>query len=112
MKVPQQTRLDTGPASTFIHAEGATVKYRKKPVVVEAIQFDPERWREAEAFGRGKVIAIGEWTADEPLPLCAHIRTLEGTMTALPGDWIIKGVTGKFHSCKPDIFDLTYEPVA
>lgn len=39
------------------------------------------------------------------------IPTLEGAMAALPGDWVIKGVAGEFYSCKPDIFELTYEPV-
>jgi len=39
------------------------------------------------------------------------IRTLEGTMNANPGDWIIQGVQGEFYPCKPDIFEATYEPV-
>ena len=40
-----------------------------------------------------------------------HIPTLEGAMTASPGDWIIRGVQGEFYPCKPDIFAETYEPV-
>jgi len=40
-----------------------------------------------------------------------EIQTLEGTMTASPGDWIIKGVQGEFYPCKPDIFEQTYEAV-
>ena len=39
------------------------------------------------------------------------IRTLEGEMRAIPGDWIIRGVQGEFYPCKPDIFAATYEPV-
>ena len=39
------------------------------------------------------------------------IGTLEGTMAAAPGDWVIKGVAGEFYPCKPDIFEATYEPV-
>lgn len=58
-------------------------KYRKLPVVIEAYQ------------------------AKEEL----QIETLEGTMTANPGDWIIKGVNGELYPCKPDIFAKTYEPV-
>jgi hypothetical protein len=44
---------------------------------------------------------------DEP----PYIRTLEGNMYVMPGDWIIKGVKGEFYPCKPDIFELTYEAV-
>jgi hypothetical protein len=40
-----------------------------------------------------------------------YIRTLEGNMYVMPGDWIIKGVKGEFYPCKPDIFELTYEAV-
>lgn len=41
-----------------------------------------------------------------------YINTLEGKMTVSPGDWIIKGISGEFYPCKPDIFAITYEPVA
>jgi hypothetical protein len=44
---------------------------------------------------------------DEP---SLRIRTLEGVMTASPGDWVIRGVAGEFYPCKPDIFSATYEP--
>lgn len=40
------------------------------------------------------------------------VQTLEGTMAASPGDWIIRGVKGEFYPCKPDIFESTYEPIA
>lgn len=46
------------------------------------------------------------------LPQSIYIDTLEGTMRAEPGDWIIRGVQGEFYPCKPDIFDATYEPVS
>lgn len=42
---------------------------------------------------------------------CICIPTLEGTMTARPGDWVIRGVAGEFYPCKPDIFEATYKPV-
>jgi hypothetical protein len=54
----------------------------------------------------------GNWTAGgsgEPGTL--SINTLEGTMTAVEGDWIIKGVKGEFYPCKPDIFEATYDRV-
>ncbi len=60
------------------------MKYRKKPVVIEAYQTDTE----------------------------VVIQTLEGAMHAAPGDWIITGVKGEKYPCKPDIFAATYDPVA
>jgi len=96
-------------------------KFRKKPVVVEAVQFFPENAQEVLDFigskwpardqpaglygnriGR-KFVAIGLW-----------VRTFEGdmqAMQAMPGDWIIKGVKGEFSTCRQDIFEATYEPV-
>lgn len=59
-------------------------KYRKKPVVIEAVRHE----------------------GPDPLP----IGTLEGVLTARPGDWIITGVKGERYPCKPDIFAATYEP--
>lgn len=88
-------------------------KFRKKPVVIEAFRWTGELDR---AEGPGWAIdAIGagvvrfEPTESFGTVLC--IKTLEGTMTAAPGDWIIKGVKGELYPCKPDIFAATYEPV-
>ena len=96
-------------------------RYRKKPVVIDAIQWDGTNIDEAVRF-----IADGHETFDH-LPDSIHvgggvghtpalgtldIPTLEGTMTASPGDWIIRGVKGEFYPCKPDIFAATYELVA
>jgi hypothetical protein len=79
--------------------------YRKKPVVVEAVQWKSDNFREIEEFMK-----------DSDRDLRMHgatifIRTLEGTHAALPGDFIIKGVHGEFYPCKPDIFEETYEEV-
>lgn len=82
-------------------------KYRKKPVVIEAMCFDDT------------VDAIFLWVDEHPdAPAMIEmadgsiaIETLEGTMTAQRGDWIICGVKGEFYPCKPDIFAATYEPV-
>ena len=78
------------------------MKFRKKPVVIEAIQFDGTL-SSLEAF------AIPE-VSQEFGSRTAQIYTLEGVMTAEPGDWIICGVKGEFYPCKPDIFEATYEP--
>lgn len=82
------------------------MKYRKKPVVIEAIQFNG--WN----FGE-----IMDWMLDITgiYPSCFKetmtIQTLEGDMVASIGDYIIKGVKGEFYPCKPDIFKQTYEPL-
>ena len=80
-------------------------KFRKRPVEVEAMQFTGENGAEIAAF-------VGDEPREiEYLPGAYAIVTLEGTMVADPGDWIIKGIAGEFYPCKPDIFDATYEPV-
>lgn len=84
-------------------------KFRKKPVVIEAIQFTrvptvaPD-WL-AEAYREGVVWYHG---GDEPY---LTIKTLEGDHRANVGDWIIQGVKGELYPCKPDIFAATYEAV-
>ena len=78
------------------------MKYRKKPVVIEAIQYNGENIDEIYEF-TGDVL---EETVTE-----IGIRTLECFMKMTPGDWIIKGVNGEFYPCKPDIFEKTYEAV-
>jgi hypothetical protein len=83
-------------------------KFRKRPVVIEAIQFTGTNFFECSHFMDGdKYLDVPELKAtDYPV-----IHTLEGTMTATPGDWIIKGIRGEFYPCKPDIFAATYEKV-
>jgi hypothetical protein len=80
--------------------------YRKKPVVIEARQFEP--------FCPSNFTPLREWVGPdlviEPLSGAIHVHTLEGPMRVSPGDWIIKGVKGEFYPCKPDIFAATYEP--
>ncbi|ACQ54175.1 hypothetical protein HYI19_07535 [Clostridium botulinum] len=79
------------------------VKYRKKPVVVEAIQYTGKNITEVHNFVRKHLFRDIDGNVS--------IQTLEGTMKATPGDWIIKGVNGEFYPCKPDIFEKTYELV-
>lgn len=81
-------------------------KFRKKPVVIEAVQFVLGGQHEIEAFmiGHGARDLFGV-RGDS-----VQIKTLEGVMEASPGDWIIRGVKGEFYPCKPEIFDATYDP--
>jgi len=91
--------------------EGGTMKFRKKPVIVEA-----SRW-----FKSGDNPAVTEWQGyveDRSCPDCntllsrhGSIRTLEGRHIVCCGDWIITGIKGEFYPCKPDIFEATYERV-
>lgn len=83
--------------------------YRKKPVVIEARRHDSTSWDSA--------VKIAEWCGGRSVKNeMAHgshiiISTLEGDMRADLGDWVIKGVSGEFYPCKPDIFEKTYEAV-
>lgn len=79
------------------------MKYRKKPAVVEAIQFDGDNFYEVEQFAKGKTF----YDILERF----YISTLEGEMLVSEGDYVIKGVEGEFYPCKPDIFHKTYEEV-
>ena len=79
--------------------------FRKKPVEVEARQYTSENWVDIAEWCREGGVRIGMTDTGK-----ASIPTLEGTMYASPGDWIIRGVQGEFYPCKPDIFEQTYEP--
>jgi hypothetical protein len=85
------------------------MKYRKKPVVIEAVQFtdEPDRIIELQEFMNAELVINYNDTNNPKL----KIATLEGVMDASVGDYIIKGVKGEFYPCKPDIFHKTYEPV-
>ena len=79
-------------------------KFRKKPVVIEAIQWFGDNWEELEEFGSEReIVANPDGTLS--------IDTLEGVHTAKKEDWIIRGVNGEVYPCKPDIFKKTYEEV-
>ena len=83
--------------------------YRKKPVVVEARQFKQPIDIGVLAIWCGGTWYFGSTDPANHAPQYILIPTLEGTMRADPGDWIIKGVQGEFYPCKPDIFEATYE---
>ena len=78
------------------------MKYRKKPVAIEAVQWTGENKKEIFDF-----VDTGMQFMDDSL----LITTLEGVMIASKGDYIIKGVNGEFYPCKPDIFEKTYERI-
>jgi hypothetical protein len=76
-------------------------RFRKKPVVIEAFEYDgtlgsiPAAWWAATFIGSDGAL---------------YIKTLEGDMRAEKGDWLIMGIKGEMYPCKPDIFAATYEP--
>ena len=93
------------------------MKYRKLPVVIDAIRYDGLNKEIVEEF-------VGDFL-DSEINDCAYIatgkvppirkliiQTLEGKMFVSPGDYVIKGVNGEFYPCKPDIFEKTYEPAS
>ena len=79
------------------------MKFRKKPVIIEAFQWTidevPQWWKDRTDITIG--VQYGS----------AFIPTLEGTMEARAGDWIIKGIKGEIYPCRSDIFEETYEKV-
>lgn len=83
-------------------------QYKKKPVVIEAIQFvdDSDRLLEIQEFMGGGLLRVNYEDPENPF---IRIETLEGEMKAMVGDYIIKGVNGEFYPCKPDIFKKTYD---
>lgn len=84
------------------------MKFRKKPVVIEAIQWTGDNYVEVNKFVANYTpVALPRY--EEPKVIV--IVTLEGEMKCRPGSWIIKGVEDEFYPCKPDIFEKTYEAV-
>lgn len=82
-------------------------KFVKKPVVVEAIQYNGENIEAIEAFVGKKLSTVMASDVDVKL----IIPTLEGDMKASKDDWIIKGVNGEFYPCKPDVFKQSYNMI-
>jgi hypothetical protein len=91
------------------------MKFRKKPVVIEAHRIGDDGWPDEiwEGVNRNEIILHLEQSYTGPNKnLIGHvdIKTLEGTMRGEVGDYIIRGVKGEFYPCKPDVFAATYEP--
>ena len=89
------------------------MKYRKKPVVVEAAQWNGFNLEEIKKFvGDSLIYRVSDsaWKVGKGAPtVYLEIKTLEGNHICSRGDYIIKGVQGEFYPCKPDIFKQTYE---
>ena len=77
-------------------------RYRKRPVIVEAIRWDGKNSQQINDWIPGSFLC---WSTDH----APCINTTEGMMRAELGDWIIKGVKGEFYPCKPDVFSATYD---
>lgn len=103
--------------------------FRKRPIEVEAIQYDGPAWlperngRPPDSADDFAVVSrfcghrfgtahVGSVTHGGPNQYAPAIRTLEGVMVISPGDWVIRGVKGEVYPCKPDVFDATYEPAS
>ncbi len=76
------------------------MKFRKRPVVIDAKQWNGKNEKEIMDFIPNNATVVGT---------SVMIKTLEGTMRASAGDWIVKGPKGEFYPVKPDIFAITYE---
>lgn len=89
------------------------MKYKKKPVVIDAIQFDGLNLEEIKEFVGNKLIydiIDSAWQVGKGRPhILMKIKTLEGDMKVSEMDYIIKGVEGEFYPCKSNIFEKTYE---
>jgi len=100
-------------------------KYRKKPIVIEAVQLRWETWSEMCEFAdvgkfedgkpQGCYLDADDQIADDTTEtsrkMGMQIPTLEGKHVASENDWVIRGVKGELYACKPDIFEMTYEEV-
>lgn len=92
-------------------------RFQKRPVEIEAVQWDgtAESATPIIAWALSNGVTISYYCPDgDACRRDTHVlivSTLEGAMSALPGDWIIRGVKGEFYPCKPDIFEATYDPV-
>jgi hypothetical protein len=96
----------------MFQSERFDVKYRKRPLVVDAEQWKPGREVVGVVFPipeehRDALRAIGE---NIDLEQCGLVRTLEGPFVCWSGDWIITGVKGERWPVKPDVFEASYEP--
>lgn len=94
-------------------------KFRKKPVVIEAIQWtnDPGNFTELLEWSKGKVAFASPLVWEQTLGVgnfpsfSIEVKTGKGVVLVELKDWVIKNENGEFYPCKPDIFEKTYEPV-
>lgn len=105
---PQRRTLMPDPSPTQFATWYTTGAY-KSSIVIEALQFTGNNCYDVLRF-IGREGLLSEGLNDIQQTDCPVIPTLEGDLTASPGDWIIRGINGEFYPCKPDIFAATYEP--
>jgi hypothetical protein len=91
-------------------------QFRKRPVVIEAMQWDgtDDTWAALDWCG-ARPVDVTKGRDDDGNKITETVQaigTLEGDMVVTPGDWIIRGVQGEFYPCKPEIFEATYEAVS
>lgn len=88
------------------------MKYRKKPVIIEAWQFTKENYRNGVPHWiKSSTRKVELWSQYGGAVIEGEIETLEGTHLVTENDWIIKGIKGELYPCKPDIFEAIYEKV-
>jgi hypothetical protein len=93
-----------------------TTRFRKKPIVIEAIQFTQEMYDLGGSISNAiegvicDSVEYGNGMKEPPTAYGFSVQTLEGNMKVNIGDWIITGIKGEKYPCKPDIFEATYEP--
>lgn len=87
------------------------MKFRKKPVVIEAIQFTRKSFNDIVKWIDAERTTMVEWDYDSKIDDDTYIviKTLEGNMKVNLTDWVIRGVKGEFYPCRDDIFRMTYE---
>jgi hypothetical protein len=102
----QQQIRETTPRVVVAEVIHTMARYRKRPVVIDAVQLTNETPDD-------EILAF---LGDDPFEILGDhelvIHTLEGDMRADAGDWLIRGVKGELYPCKPDIFAATYEPAS
>lgn len=86
------------------------MKYRKKPVVIEAIQYLGEAGPILDFLAASECESIGFRPSSSPRERGLIVKTLEGAMVGNYGDWLIRGVKGELYPCKDEVFTMTYEP--
>lgn len=82
------------------------MKFRKKPVIIEAEQWEGHNLNDDNSLFQSESVIIKSDGSG------FQVATPEGVMIGKVGDWLIKGVKGELYPCKPDIFEATYEPVS
>jgi hypothetical protein len=90
------------------------MKFKKKPVIIDAFEWKPGRTFPSPEFDGLHAKSQMDGSDGEILESDnrkLNIKTLEGVISASPGDWIIRGIQGEYYPCKPDIFEKTYERV-